>query len=72
MWTKPTADIKCPRGDCLHYSKAPDELPCRACTCNRACNSMCRAFRYESKGVTPIDTGRTQAESGLAEPCLPC
>ena len=62
MWNKAPAKVKCPRGDCLHYSKAPDELPCRACTCNRECNSMCRAFRYESnaKGAETHDRNRTE------------
>jgi hypothetical protein len=59
MWTKPTADIKCPRGDCLHYSKAPDELPCRACTCNQRSNSICRHFAYQPKGAS-YDRNRTE------------
>jgi hypothetical protein len=35
MWTKPTADVKCQRGDCAHYKAAADEQPCMNCTCNR-------------------------------------
>jgi hypothetical protein len=27
---------------------------------------------FEPKGVTPIDTGRTQSQSKLAQPCLSC
>lgn len=62
MWNKAPAKVKCPRGDCVHYRKSPNELPCRACTCNRECNSMCRAFRYESnvKGADLHDRNRTE------------
>ncbi len=63
MWTDTTADIKCPRGDCLHTKCAADEPPCSSCTCNRKANSLCRTFRYEPKGLPgkekPHDPGTT-------------
>ena len=55
MWTHPTADVKCPRGDCLHYSKAPNELPCRYCTCNREALTHCASLQYKPRGITPIE-----------------
>lgn len=62
MWSKPKTDIKCPRGDCAHYNKAPDELPCRACTCNKFCNSMCAAFRYTSKAMNGFNSGKQKGD----------
>lgn len=49
MWTNPTADIKCPRGDCAHAKCPEGEAPCRFCTCNNHATSPCRSFRYERK-----------------------
>ncbi len=51
MWTKPTADVKCPRGDCYHYELPADESPCRTCTCNHKSSSLCRTFNYTSKSI---------------------
>ena len=61
MWTDITAVIKCPRGDCAHAKCRPDEPPCSACTCNRKANSLCRSFRYETKGLPVI--GRKEEKS---------
>ena len=51
MWNEFTADIKCPRGDCLHTKCTADEPPCSACTCNQYSDNLCRTFRYEPKGL---------------------
>lgn len=71
MWTKPTADVKCPRGDCYHYELPADESPCRTCTCNRTAGVYCREFAYKPKGVTPIDTGGEKGEGRVDEPGVP-
>lgn len=71
MWTKPTADVKCPRGDCIHYSTPPDAYPCYDCTCNHKSSSLCRTFNYKPKGVTPIDTGGEKGEGRVDEPGVP-
>lgn len=49
MWTNPTADIKCPRGDCAYAKCRDDEYPCRICTCNRRVRGGCKSFRYKRK-----------------------
>lgn len=51
MWTKPTADVKCPRGDCYHYELPAEALPCCTCTCNRTAGGMCRTFNYTSRSI---------------------
>ena len=55
MWMKPTADVKCCRGDCIHYGKPPDTMPCRGCTCNLHSENLCKAFRYESKTTEGVN-----------------
>ena len=52
MWMKVTADIKCTRGDCLHYDTPCDQNPCKRCTCNRKQNFIGRNFLFEQKPVT--------------------
>lgn len=69
MWTNTKSTIKCPRGDCIHYSTPETELPCRDCTCNQYSSFMCRAFRYESKLKGDVQHDRDRAEPPvLGEP----
>ena len=51
MWTKPSRNVKCPRGDCCYYD-APDDSPqCGNCTCNYRNGGMCRTFNYTSRSI---------------------
>lgn len=63
MWNKPTAAVKCPKGDCMHYAKSPTDPPCRSCTCNREAVSVCREFKYESKLKGDAHENRTRTKA---------
>lgn len=54
MWLKVTANVKCSRGDCKHYDKLPEDMPCRNCTCCYKSESMCKSFKYESKTIDVV------------------
>lgn len=58
----PTADIKCPRGDCAHAKCPEDEAPCRFCTCNNHTDAPCRKFNYQPKGLPEIRKETTHAK----------
>lgn len=62
MWNKAPAKVKCPRGDCEYRDLKADELPCRACTCNKFCNSMCAAFRYTSKAMQGFNSNKQKGD----------
>jgi len=53
MWNQRPNAPKCPRGDCAHYARKPEETPCRYCTCNRSSTSKCKELSYEPKGADP-------------------
>ena len=50
MWSKQPKNIKCPRGDCVHYPCSPDKSPCTECTCNYHSNALSKEFNYQMKG----------------------
>lgn len=62
MWTEPTADIKCPRGDCAHYQCLEDAAPCRYCTCNQHSDAVARTYRYKPTRLPEIRKETTHAK----------
>lgn len=68
MWTKPTADVKCPRGDCCYYDVPDDSPQCGNCTCNYRSGGMCGTFNYTSKSIKEAESieERKRAEAGMA------
>lgn len=63
MWTEPTANIKCPRGDCAHYQCLEDAAPCKGCTCNQKSEGSGRSFRYQPKGLPEIGRKEEKRDS---------
>lgn len=67
MWLKVEADVKCPRGDCLHYDRQFDEEPCKTCTCNRKAQCMSRVFRYEPKPLPPQPENKPAPQNWVSD-----